>query len=882
MSDKPAPGKRVAVLAPVTDEKGGTKLQFGTIDEKHAAAIIKAGGRVLSKQEVAQHEVDARYDALPAAAKALGAVNTATGALNPLTLGANTGAPTDLQAYSGGVREGLTGGLADAGIRKVVDAAGGKAAGDKYAAQVEQERTAAPLASGIGEGVGLVAGSVLGEAGAARALPTSGGAALGSAAEKWVGGKAASLLGKGVGGRALTAAAEMGTRGAIEGGIYSGTKYAGEEWLQDKELAADKLFAAAGTGALYGLGGGALLGGAGSLAASGARSLGGGLARAMSKEGGAAVAATGGKSELRQAIDRGLTRDEALAEMASKAAGGGAEEAATAGGVYRTPGVAAAEAPAKSVLSELTSSEGQKGLAYDRAWGAMGGGFGLQSTDFAKRAQRYLPNGTRDVGEWVMRKGVIDAKAGVVDLAKNATPEKMLPAIRSAVEADGVRLGEITGASGGRVKSSSVMQAIDDVARKYDESAATRPIGRSIRNFGNELLDSLGVTKGVESHAVQDLLRERKALDMMVFENAALDPSVAIQVKRELRGKLEGLVIDSMDEASGKLSGELAKEYKALKKDYLAGMLAQEAAEDSAARAAKAGFMGLKDLTFGGGSILKSMGSKLVRERGDAVAAAMLFRESERGGLAALVQKMSGDVEKASKGLLQAPAKGLLKAADKMPSTKLLAHAAVTRVAEFNADPEAFVEKATRQAEHIAAHDPEIASGIVQRQVQGMSFLAEKMPVTPDPDPLDPHPAPKMTPNEAAEFGRYAWYVEKPQRFFTEVARGKLTYEGAETAQRLMPGAFEELQMRTMEALATQMSRGNKLPYRQRQILGVLMDVATTPSQRPDHAAFLQKNLEPIQDPAPKGGGGGGGKSLAGPKLGALDQLEAHGAGHKS
>lgn len=94
-------------------------------------------------------------------------------------------------------------------------------------------------------------------------------------------------------------------------------------------------------------------------------------------------------------------------------------------------------------------------------------------------------------------------------------------------------------------------------------------------------------------------MRERKALDKIVFENAPLDPSITTQVKRDLRAKLEGLVVQSLDESSGKLSGELAKEYKALKKDYLALSIASDAAEDSAARMAKARSLSLTDYLAG-------------------------------------------------------------------------------------------------------------------------------------------------------------------------------------------------------------------------------------------------------------------------------------------
>jgi hypothetical protein len=831
-------------------DRHGEKI---TIDKSEIGKLYALGGRVATNAEKDAHDkeeytkasekaVQERYDALPTSRKVLGGVTTAAHLLtgNPLLAGTNIDAPPTLAAYGQGVREGLTFGASEVAGRKAAEAIGGKAAGDKFAEQVDEQAAASPIAHGAGSVAGMVGQAALGSASGVLA---KGATAIAPNAAKAVGTTAAKVAARGALGRAAVTAAEMGLQGGIEGGVYGGASYTTDQLLHDKDLAADKLFAATGTGALYGLGGGVLLGGAGSLAASGARAAGrrasGALSRAFAPA------------------------EEALAGAEAKAA---------------------TEAPAvRTVLSDLGSEAGTKGLAYDRAWGALGSGFGLQSTEFAKRAARYLPNGTRDVGEVLMRKNILSPQAGIIDAARTGTPSAMLPKLEAEVESVGRRLGELTDASGGRVQSEAIMHAIKDVAAPYDAAAATRPIGKALRSYGDVLLDSLGIARGAESVAVQDVLRERKALDLMVFENAALDPNITTQVKRELRGRLEGLVVDALDVSSGRLKGELAVEYKALKKDYLALNIAKEAAEDSSARAAKAGFFGLKDLAAGGGSIAKTAASKLLRERGDAIAATMLYRAAERGTLTKWLQKVDDQIGKASKGLLQEPAKGAAKASERMPAPKLLAKTALTRVGEFQADPEAFVEKATRQAESVGVHDPEIADGIVSRQVRAMAFLSSKVPVTPDPDPLDPHPAPKMTESEQAEFGRYAWYVEKPDRFFAEVARGKITFEGAEVAQALMPRAFADLQERTMEAIATQMAKGNKLPYRQREMIGVLLDIAATPAQRPEHAAFLQQNVSgmlPSEEPPPPAPAKKRAASIP-TQRSSYDRLEAGGPGQR-
>ena len=51
--------------------------------------------------------------------------------------------------------------------------------------------------------------------------------------------------------------------------------------------------------------------------------------------------------------------------------------------------------------------------------------------------------------------------------------------------------------------------------------------------------------------AVQEPIAERKAVDRMVFDNAALDAAPPSKPRGELRSKLEDLVVKSLDETSG-------------------------------------------------------------------------------------------------------------------------------------------------------------------------------------------------------------------------------------------------------------------------------------------------------------------------------------------
>ncbi len=869
-------GKRVAIITP--------DGRFDTIGEEFAHEVTRAGGRVLTKAQIAEHELAEAYDK-QSTAKKIGGV--ASAALGPI--GSNAAAASgavavqpEVEAFNQGVADPATLGFDRVAVKTGLEATQGAEAGKAYAEHQGAVAEAHPGWKTAGEVTGFLGLAAGGTAGATRALPGAGISALGGAAEAGAARALGGVASRGVIGRALATGGELAARGAVEGGISSAGQYASSELLQDHDLAADKLFAAMGTGMLHGAAGGAVLGTGGSLLASGARAAGRGVSGAMGRamaRGGETAAEDVARAEARAAefVDEAGVRRSAnggvIADEGERAVGRTVREEAKPG-----------------FLESMRSVEGQKGLAYDQAWRSIGAGQGLQTTRYAGKAAKYLPNGTRDVGEVLMRKGIINAEEGVLAAAKGGTPAAILPRIESELETVGARIGEITSTSPARIDAATIAAAVDRVATPLESKLLHEPVAASVRDAGESLKRVLGIRSPTDQVTIQALLEQRKSLDKLVYEEAkALDPKGRVAALRDLRGEIEGVISDALDGASDKVAGVAKAEYKALKKDYLALSIAKEAADDSATRMSKNRMVSPTDYaaavaSAAGGHLMAApvaaIGHKLARERGNAAAAVALYNAAERGTLTRAVEKMDALMGRASKGLLTPPVKGALPSSIEPPTGRPHERAvkAMKRVAEVQADPEAFADKVTRSTEAMGTHSPEIAGALAQRMVSAFTFLASKMPAGADPDPLDPHPAPHMTDADAATFARYDWYAQKPERFFTEVAHGKLTPEGAETAKALMPRAFAELQQRTADALATQMARGRSLPFQQRLVIGQLLDFAAVPSQRLDHMQLLQKNVNmtPPDAPAPKHGGG----SMPTQKS-ALDRLEASGPGRR-
>ncbi len=861
----------------------------GTVAAADLPKVTAAGGRAATSEEIAAQRTEDAYQkqgTLTKVATAASMLGPAGYPLHAYLRSQGAVLPPGLEAYTQGVSSGFGGGLPSAGMKELVGAVGGNEAAKAYGQTAEDVKQAHGALYSGGELAGFLGGAVAGG-------PVG---AVGGAAEKLAARGAVGLASRGVAGRMVATAIALGARGGAEGAMYGAAQEVSDEMLGDHDLAADKVFAAMGMGALGGALGGAALGGAGSLVASGARGVydaaSGGLSRAASR-GERAAADIGAKADAAAAEAKALGKD-AVAEAKSGVERAGAQaHNAVAEGVQKA-GQIAEDATSMvgdatgtkagqeaTSLSDLTSKfatkDAQKGLAYDQAWKAIGAGQGLQSTAFAKRAERYLANGTRDVGEVLMRKGIINAEDGLVAAAKGGTPAAMLPKIDAELQATGQRIGQITDASGARINAVDLINAMEGIAGQYEKSAATRPAGRSIRAFGLDLFDSLGIRDVGDTVSIQDVIRERKALDRIAFGDApTMDPKLALELKRELRGKLEGIVVDSLDEASGKVPGELKAEYKALKKDYTALSIASEAAEDSAARAAKARSVSLTDYLAGGGSIAATLGHKLVRERGNAAAAVLLYRMAEAGTITRAMARVDETIGRASKGLLVAPKSVPLPESSPTTNVRARAQEAMKNIAAAQANPEAVVDKITRATEGVGNTAPQFAGALTQRFTDAAAFLASKVPVHPDPDPFDPHQAPKLNDQQAHELMQYVGYVDRPERFFEEAAHGKLTYEGVETAKVLMPAAFAEFQQRTLTEMADMMAKGIEVPFRQRERLGVLLDIPAVPSQRPDMMRMLQANVV-NSDKAAKPNAPGGGPSRPLPtktQPSALDRLE--------
>lgn len=856
-----------------------------TVPKEKVGELYGMGGRVAARAEVQAQVAEEQYQkqsTLTKVATVASMAGPAGWAGHAYLRGQGAVLPPEMESYVQGANN-FTGGLASVGMKEAVRLTGGDAAAKAYADTAKATVEAHPEWHAAGEVAGFIGGAVAGgpKAGLGalgKAIPSVGIGAVGNAVEHAAAQGLAGVAKRGVIGRAIATGGSLAARGAAEGALYAGAQQVSEDMLGDRETAADKLFATMGLGALAGGVGGGVLGFGGSLAASGAKAAGGaalgGLSRVLRK--GEQVATdVAAKGEGAAA-----TGSKGLAALADEAAGAakavGVEPAAEVGAVRKALG---GDVNAKA-----------KDIANDLAFSATGAG-----KPIAKAINAEVDGGTRAVGEFINRRllKVGDEGATLVGTALKGRADDLLPMAISEKAKIGAEIGDLIAANPARVHVDDVVAPAKKIFDELNRSGATIGAGKQLQQRTAGFVDALQNAGAVAADGTVDLAhlyKERSLMERLAYEHSNRGETAAADAVKDWLRKFDGILVDKLDDAAGAAGREGAKDaIRGLKREYQLAANAVDALEEGANRVAgnntfgiRESIAGLNGLATGNPlmGVATAIGGKVLRERGSAAGAYMLTRMAEMGTLTRAVTAVDDLIGKASTGLLSAPVKGPLPELPK-GSVRTRAESVMARVAAFQADPESFVNRITKQTEAMGVVAPNVAASVVQRHVDAASFLAGKVPPV-DRDPLDPHPAPHLTDAQAHELAQYSWYLDQPQRFFAEAARGKLTFEGAEVARTLMPGAFAQLQEQVLSGMAESLARGVRLPFAQREKVGLLLGVPATPSQRPEHMALLQANVSGVvkQDQGPMPSPPKRPAQIR-PQQSSLDRLETDGPGRR-
>lgn len=819
------------------------------------------GARVLSGEDLAQEKLDAQYARSSTGSKIAGAL-----------IGAGAVAP-QLEAWKIGGAQGLTGGLYQGLVRQAVDQIAGKKAGKAYEEHDRDLRAAYGGTYQAGEVGGMIGGAVAGSAAgaggaglAARALPGASISAVGSAVEGGVARALGNVAARGVAGRAISLAASLGAQGLAEGALYGASQHVGEQLLGDHEVAADKLFAATGMGALYGALGGAALGGAGSLVKSGA----------------SAVANKVGSGIARMA-------EGVEAKAAAKAA---SEEAAEVG--YRTSAKVGDDL-ATSPSLQTTASRTMRDAANDLAFDALG-----TTRKVADKINGRVKGGTRAVGGWVKDEVLQSAEGGVA----RTRADELAPLIQARRDAIGAEIGEVVAANPVRVKVANVVQDASSIHKKMladptmiqGAEAFRARVAQTFEAFGNGGKIAEDGTMGLA-----DLYYARAKLEGVAHELGR--KSAAEGAAKEWLRNIDSMLVDKLDEAAGAAGKTGEKErLLALKRRYQLASEALTAAEDGTNRIAGNNIFGLREGIAAGvgvatawgsdntalgvlGAGATALGGRFLRQRGAGAAALLLSRMAEMGTITRAMQSVDAQLGRSAKGLLNpAPAKAAEAVQARNPIK--VAQRAQRQIADLTSSPNAVAERATTLTQGMAQTAPNVAGKVATNLTRALAFLNSKLPPQRNVDPLAPNQPRSWTQTEAERFSRYVDAAEDPIGTLKDIERGKVTPEAVETLRVLTPTLYRDLQIRTLDAIAEQLATGKQVTFESRIKLGTLLGIQADPSQNPRVRTWLQGNIAA----APQAAGGKMQPAPAGPvqrpiklktQYSAFDRLAEGGPGRR-
>lgn len=844
---------------PLADD-GGVKAfdRLGgkiSVPADQVSDLIKMGGRVATPQEDAAERTQAAYDKQSLGTKVATVASMAGPIGYPLHAylrGEGAVLPPELEAYTQGVSQGFTGGAASVGMKTIIGEVGGEKAAHAYGQTAHDvSETHAGLHS-AGELAGFIGGAVAGGpkaglGGAGKLIPGVGIGAVGGLAEQGAARVLAPIAARGAIGRALATGGELAARGAVEGALYGGAHQITEDMLGDHAVVADKVFAASGMGALYGGAGGAALGAGGSLAASGARATFGGISRALNRGGTEVAAETAAAKGASAADGVAATTAEALPARAAEDAAVGVKE----------------PSDLRKVLSGDVEGAARS-AANTMAFDALG-----TTRKIADKINKEVAGGTKAVGDYVNRR-IIPQVAGneggliksTFNAARGGRADDLLPLIQADKAVIGSGIGDIVKATPVRVSADELMAGAARIAKEMSSDPTriqgAEPFQKQIAQTFEAFTNGGKIVNGTMD--LSDAYYARAQMEGVAREMKRGNSAAGEAMKDWLRD-VDSHLVSKIDEAARGMGDTGAKDkLLGLKREYQLAASAEKAAEDGAHRIAGNNSIGLREgigaaVGAATGHLLPALaagvGGKLLRERGSAAGAHLMTKLADMGMLTRALKAVDDQIGRASKGMLAAaPARALPEAASAVPMRQRAA-AVMDKYAQIASDPAKYAETVADHTNPLINSTPMLAGALTQRLTDAAAFMSTKIPVHPDPDPFDPHPAARLSDAQASTLLRYDAYIDRPMLFFEEVERGKITHEGVEVVRALMPGAFAEMQQRTVEGLADLMAIGKKPPYAQRERLGILLDVPAVPSQRPEHMGFLQQNML-ASTPAPK------------------------------
>lgn len=777
--------------------------RLGTVQAEELSSTLKAGGALAStgaleeaRQAKAEQKLQAEHGGLGEMAKtyAEGAWRGASFGLSDpalIALGADREAMEARKRanpWTAGISE-IGGTLAPMLIPGVGEAKVAGEAARAGEAGITAARAGAGVARAAESGAGVARAAEAG-AGAARAGAIPAAVAGGiPGAVNFVGSLAESavkaVVGKGSANtvaRIVQKGVAAGARGSVEGALYAAGSQISEDTLGDHAITGEKLAAALGHGALMG---------------------------------GLFGAGMGAGFEGLSTGSRALVR--VAAPAAKKAA---AEEAV-------------------------------KALQYG----------GLAPAKLTKRMEA-LPGGTAGVGRELIESGAIKFGDKV---------ETVAPRLEKMADENGQELTEILRTAGKELPRVKINDVISDYQKAVQAEFGDMPLSNAstlshvdtlTKEFQLKFPEPMGGGNRSGQATLEELRDFRRKVDKQISWNpvapgAKSNPTA--EALKIVRAKIESSIETALDNGGEQLSGASLKTYQAKKLTYRRLISARDVAMDSITRAKKNQSVSLSEKAIAGvgmvhaiatgnplalaGGLVGSAAHHMLQARGNSAAAILLDKVAELSAFGRTISAADARAEHAMARFMdgQPTDYEAVKITSKAERDAVY-KAHVQRVKVAAADPVAHADAVSASLGGLAQHAPKAAAAAAATTARASVFLASKMPRTPPPRTIQPqfdNQEPSATEKET--FLRYARAADDPYSVLDDMSRGRLTREGVETIKVVYPSILGELQQ-----LAMRKAVDVKKPftYDQKLQLGLLLDVPTDATLKPEFIAAMQRTFE--------------------------------------
>jgi len=173
----------------------------------------------------------------------------------------------------------------------------------------------------------------------------------------------------------------------------------------------------------------------------------------------------------------------------------------------------------------------------------------------------------------------------------------------------------------------------------------------------------------------------------------------------------------------------------------------------------------------------------------------------------------------------------------------------------FVGNPQIATDRLAASTSRLTGVAPKAAQAVQTKAVQAAQFLWDKTPKPPAPTGIVPQKW-KPRQEEIDKWERYARAVDDPLSVVADLKKGKLTTEAAEALRTVYPQIFQEVVGQVMEKVA---ELGDKLPYKNRLQLSILLGVPLDRSTTPQFVSAMQQSYGPVPadggDSQPPSGG---------------------------